>query len=91
MVKFKTVCFAIAIFCCGLRLSNADHQNQTNKVQRLTNVSFPDTLVCPSDDVSICWPKCCFANQFFNVNRSSCVLASKTAAILYDPDVFSIK
>ena len=87
MVKFKTICFASAIVFT-LRLSNADKPNQGKK---LTNVSFSDTLVCPSDDVSICWPKCCFANQVFNVNKSSCVLTNQTAAILYKPDVFSIK
>ena len=84
MVEFKTICFAGAIVF-SLRLSNAD------KSKKLTNVSLSDTLVCPSDEVSICWPKCCFANQVFNVNKSSCVLSNQTAAILYKPDVFSIK
>jgi hypothetical protein len=50
-----------------------------------------DSLLCPFEDDQLCWPKCCFANQVFFLDRLNCDQANEDAIILHKPDIYSIR
>ena len=46
---------------------------------------------CESDDVTMCWPKCCFDDQVFDINKTSCDQAATRSLLLHGPEVFYIR
>ncbi len=50
-----------------------------------------DSLICPFEDDQLCWPKCCFANQVFYLDRLNCDQANDEAIILHKPEIYSIR
>jgi hypothetical protein len=36
---------------------------------------------CENDQSTLCWPKCCYDNQAFNVDRKSCDRANKSVIL----------
>ena len=74
------------ILTLNLLLSTTDASNVT---------TLETTFDCVVDkDVAdtICWPKCCFANQAFNVDKNSCEeLESNSSFILNYPEVFLLR
>ena len=65
--------------------------NSTSVVaNRMTS---PDSLVCPTtqSENGLCWPKCCFKNQVFNLNKMSCGKANRDDILLRKPDIFNFR
>ena len=67
---------------------SAKSENPTGDVVVLDEV---DSLVCPFEDDQLCWPKCCFANQVFFLDRLNCDQANDDSIILHKPDIYSIR
>ena len=57
---------------------------------RIVNETLSNPIKCPSNETGLCWPKCCFANQVFSIDRLGCIPANKSF-ILQKPEIFKIR
>jgi len=70
--------------------NNNDNTNNNNNNKNNKTLNLFSTHNCSSNDITICWPKCCFENQVFNLQSESCEQADESI-ILTRPDVFSLR
>ncbi len=94
--------FATILICLeiveGQNNDNVNNNNNNYKSYNNNNISNNNnktpnlfsTHNCSSNDITICWPKCCFENQVFNLESESCEQADESI-ILTRPDVFSLR
>ena len=55
-----------------------------------TTKALVDTLDCdPASD--LCWPKCCLANQVFDLTKFSCNHVEDTSLLLLKPEIHSLR
>jgi hypothetical protein len=73
--------WTVAFLSCSIADSSAADNSSTARV---------DSLECPMDSGKPCWPKCCFADQVFYVDKHNCGPANKSA-LLHNPEIFSIR
>jgi hypothetical protein len=45
---------------------------------------------CFTSNATVCWPKCCFESQVFNLKKQRCQQANKTV-ILEKPNIYSLR
>jgi hypothetical protein len=70
--------------------NNNDNTNNNNNNKNNKTLNLFSTHNCSSIDATICWPKCCFENQVFNLESESCEQADESI-ILTRPDVFTLR
>jgi hypothetical protein len=70
--------------------NNDNNNNNNNNNNNIKTLNLFSTHNCSPNDITICWPKCCFENQVFNLQSESCEQADESI-ILTRPDVFSLR
>ena len=81
--KTMTATLFVVLFVAGNVVIGVEDNNDATK-------NVISTIDC-DESKDVCWPKCCFSYQFFDVNTKSCIESSEHSLLLHEPDIYSMR
>ncbi len=95
MANLRTLIIVFVGFSL-IEVANSKSVNQTSSnpgkvvYSKSVNKTSTNPIKCPSNESGLCWPKCCFPNQVFSIDRLGCISANMSI-ILKTPEIFKIR
>ncbi len=89
----KILIYCLTLFKFNRIFSVREVLGNSTAIDVNNQMKSSDSLLCPpiQSQSGLCWPKCCFENQVFNLNKMSCGKPNRDDILLRKPDVFDIR